>query len=149
MSYYLSNALSLALNYSWFGYKLDTGDLRNDGNKDGKVQAQVDLPINTPAHKMSLAVNYSQKKFFGSVFTRWVQAYDFFSGINVAAAENADLKLKENARYGRAWNYGPLAGFTTVDVRAGYRANRSRSATCSTRRCGSLWLLLSSGGSIR
>ena len=83
----------------------------------------MDPPINTPAHKGSLAVNYSGNKFFGSVFGRYVQAYDFFSGINVAAKENTDLKIRENARFGRTWNYGPLGGFTTVDVSAGYRVN--------------------------
>ncbi|WP_426059771.1 TonB-dependent receptor plug domain-containing protein [Hymenobacter sp. B1770] len=129
LTYYLSNTLSLALNYSrfGFGFNLDTDDLNNDGNKDGnkdgKVQKEVDLPINTPANKGSLAVNYSGKKLFGSVFTRYVQAYDFYSGINVAAAANPTLGVRENARFGRTWNYGPLGGFTTVDVSAGYRVN--------------------------
>ncbi|GAA3973663.1 TonB-dependent receptor [Hymenobacter antarcticus] len=121
LSYYLTSSLSLALNYSYFGFKLDTNDLNNDGNKDGKVQREVDLPINTPAHKGSLALNYSGKKFFGSIFGRYVQAYDFYSGINVAAAANPTLGVRENARFGRTWNYGPLGGFTTVDVSAGYR----------------------------
>ncbi|WP_303312258.1 TonB-dependent receptor [Hymenobacter sp. BT730] len=123
LNYYLTKTVGLALNYSWFGYELDKKDLRNDGNKDGKVVAEIDLPINTPAHKMSLAVNYSGKKFFGSVFTRWVQEYDFFSGINVAAEANPELGIKENARYGRTWNYGPLGGFVNVDLSAGYRIN--------------------------
>ena len=121
LSYFLTSSLSLALNYSYFGFKLDKDDLNNDGNKDGKVQNEIDLPINTPAHKGSLALNYSGKKFFGSIFGRYVQAYDFYSGINVAAAANSTLNIKENARYGRTWNYGPLGGFTTVDVSAGYR----------------------------
>ncbi|MBC6605764.1 TonB-dependent receptor [Hymenobacter sp. BT188] len=123
LNYTLTNALGLVLNYSWFGYELDESDLGNDGNKDGKVQQEIDLPINTPAHKASLGINYSQKKLFGSVFTRWVQAYDFFSGINVAAEANPDLNLRENARFGRTWNYGPLGGFVNVDVSAGYRFN--------------------------
>ena len=122
LSYFLTNALSVALNYSYFGFNLNKDDLSNDGNKDGKV-TDTDLPINTPAHKASLAVNYSGKKFFGSVFTRYVQAYDFYSGINVAAATNPTLGLRENARFGRTYNYGPLGGFTTIDVSAGYRLN--------------------------
>ena len=71
LSYYLTPALSVVANYSWFGFKLDKNDLRNDGNGDKKV-TDVDLPINTPAHKGSLAVNYSGKKSFGSVFGRYV-----------------------------------------------------------------------------
>ncbi|WP_286130421.1 TonB-dependent receptor [Solirubrum puertoriconensis] len=123
INYTFTNALSLAANYSWFGYDLDKGDLKNDGNKDGKVQTEIDLPINTPAHKASLGLNYSGKKLFGSVFGRWVQAYDFFSGINVAAKANPTLGIRENARYGRTWNYGPLGGFVNVDLGAGYRFN--------------------------
>ena len=69
----------------------------------------------------STTSNYSGKKFFGSVFTRYVQAYDFYSGINVAAAANPTLGVRENARFGRTYNYGPLGGFITVDVSAGYR----------------------------
>jgi outer membrane receptor for ferrienterochelin and colicins len=52
-----------------------------------------------------------------------VQEFDFFSGINVAAKADETLGLKENARFGRTWNYGPLGGFTNVDVSAGYRIN--------------------------
>ena len=31
--------------------------------------------------------------------------------------------MRENACYGRTWNYGPLDGFTTVDGSAGHRLN--------------------------
>ena len=63
---------------------------------------------------------------FGTVFTRWVDAYDFFSGINVAAATNTDLvyggsPVVEGQRVGRDFNEGPLGGFVNVDVSAGYR----------------------------
>ena len=61
-----------------------------DGNRDGKVN-ENDLPINTPTHKLGLGLNYSKGKFFSSFFGRFVQAYDFFSGINVAAKTNPTL----------------------------------------------------------
>jgi outer membrane receptor for ferrienterochelin and colicins len=115
-------ALNFVANYSYFGYKIDKTDLTNDGNRDGKVN-QLDLSINAPANRFSLAANYNQGKFFGSIFTRWVEEFDFFSGINVAAKADDALGLKENARFGRTWNYGPLGGFTNVDVSAGYRIN--------------------------
>ncbi|MBD1397331.1 TonB-dependent receptor [Pontibacter sp. JH31] len=115
-------SLNFVANYSYFGYNIDKDDLNNDGNRDGKVN-QLDLSINAPANRFSLAANYSKDKFFGSIFTRWVQEFDFFSGINVAAKADEALGLKENARFGRTWNYGPLGGFTNVDVSAGYRFN--------------------------
>lgn len=128
LNYLLSKSLTLALNYSYFGYSLDKKDPANDFRGTGVV-LDSDLPLNTPEHKLSLAFNYSQNRFFGSIFTRWVQAYDFISGINVAAATNPNLNIGtgisvvENARVGRTWNYGPLGGFVNVDVSAGYRFN--------------------------
>ena len=120
INYLLTKNLSLNLNYSYFGFSLDKNDLSNDGNRDGVV-VDTDLPINTPEHKLSLALNYSKSRLFGSIFMRWVDAYDFFSGINVAAATNEELGIQENARVGRTWNYGPLGDFINVDISAGYR----------------------------
>jgi iron complex outermembrane receptor protein len=125
INYSVNSKLLATLNYSYFGYEIDENDLKNDGNRNGKVD-ENDLPINTPAHKLGLGVNYSGSKFYGSLFGRWVQAYDFFSGINVAAATNRDLiysgfPVVENARVGRSFNFGPLGGFFNLDLSAGYR----------------------------
>ncbi len=125
VSYSLNSSLLATANYSWFGYDIDTEDPANDGNRNGKVD-ENDLPINTPAHKLGIGLNYNKTKFFGSLFGRWVQAYDFFSGINVAAAANPDLvyggsPVVENARVGRSFNYGALGGFFNLDLSAGYR----------------------------
>ncbi len=139
LTYSLNSRVNLVANYSYFDFTLDEEDPSNDGNRDGLVNA-LDLPINTPNHKASFAFNYSDKKFFGSILTRWVQAYDFFSGINVAARGSSDIflnlpavpalgleaeryELAENARFGRTFNNGPLGGFVNVDVSMGYRIN--------------------------
>jgi outer membrane receptor for ferrienterochelin and colicins len=125
LSYAFSSHVSANVNYSWFGYNLDETDLANDGNKDGKVN-ENDLPINTPAHKLGAGVNYTQSKFFANVFGRWVQTYDFFSGINVAAATNTDLIYGGNPvvagkRVGTSFNNGPLGGFVNIDLGVGYK----------------------------
>jgi outer membrane receptor for ferrienterochelin and colicins len=125
VSYSLSAHLLANVNYSYFGYEIDTEDPANDGNRNGKVD-ENDLPINTPAHKLGLGLNYNKNRFFGSLFGRWVPQYDFFSGINVAAAANPNLvyagsPVVENARVGRSFNYGPLGGFFNLDLSAGYR----------------------------
>lgn len=126
-NYLFSPSLSASLNYSYFDYSIDTEDTSNDGNRDGRVD-ENDLPINTPTHKLGLGLNYNQKKWFVSLFGRWVQAYDFFSGINVAAATNPALiyagsPVVENARVGRSFNFGPLGGFFNLDLGVGYRLN--------------------------
>lgn len=122
----LGEQFRATLNYSYFNYSFDKNDARNDGDQNGKVE-DTDLPINTPRHKASLGVNAHAGKWFGTVFMRYVQAYDFFSGINVAAKTNRDLiyngsPVVENTRVGGAFNYGPLGGFVNVDVSAGFQS---------------------------
>ncbi len=130
LRYILNKNFDAVLNYSYFGFNLDTDDPENDGNRDGEVNP-TDLPINTPANKISGGINFRNDRFFANVFVRWVQAYDFFSGINVAAASDEDLiyngaPVVEDARVGRTWNYGSLGGFVNVDVAAGVKFDDSR-----------------------
>jgi iron complex outermembrane receptor protein len=127
VNYYLSENVSIAANYSYFNFSLDKNDLKNDADRNGKV-LDNDLPINTPKHKGGLGLNVAYDQVFGSVFARWTDKYDFISGINVAAKANPELLtgnaptgLKENARFGRTFNYGPLGGFVSVDLGLGYR----------------------------
>jgi iron complex outermembrane receptor protein len=125
LNYYLSEHVNFLLNYSFFDFDLDKKDLRNDANKNGVV-TDDDLPINTPKNKVSLGMGLSLPKYFGSVFLRWVEAYDFFSGINIAAKTNTNLVIGgdpvvENTRVFRDFNEGPLGDFVNVDLSAGYR----------------------------
>ena len=115
-----------SFNYSYFDRDLDTDDLANDGNLDGQV-LENELPINTPNHKFSVGMHYNKGKFYGAVFGRYVEKYDFFSGINVAAKtqdQDGDgiNEIVENAQVGRTWNYGQLGGFT-IDANAGYNVS--------------------------
>lgn len=125
LNYYLNEKNRFAFNYSYFDFSLDEDDPANDANRDGVV-TKTDLPINTPKHKMGLGYFYTGSKFYGSIFGRWVQEYDFFSGINVAA-KTQDLNgdgvndVVEDARVGRTWNYGPLGGFVNFDLNVGYK----------------------------
>lgn len=124
VNYYFTSDLSLAATYSFFDYSLDEDDPKNDGDRNGRVTS-TDLPINTPKHKGTLALNASKPRWFGSAFARWVQEYDFFSGINVAAKTNRDLTVGgspvvEGERVGRDFNEGPLGGFN-FDFTLGYR----------------------------
>jgi outer membrane receptor for ferrienterochelin and colicins len=128
LTYYLSSKFNIAANYSYFGYSLNKGDLKNDGDKNGRVE-DIDLPINTPANKANIAFNMNTGKFFGSLFVRWVESYSFFSGINVASSTNNQIivggtPVVENARVGRNWNYGALGNFVNVDLSFGYKINK-------------------------
>tara|TARA_R110001592_G_scaffold38190_7_gene126288 strand:+ start:8427 stop:10889 length:2463 start_codon:yes stop_codon:yes gene_type:complete len=123
LNYYFNDDFRSTFNYSYFGRDLDKNDLANDGNLDGKV-LETELPINTPANKFSIGFHYAKDKFNATIFARWIEKYDFFSGINIAAKTQDTTgdginDVVENARNGRTWNYGQLGGFT-VDFNAGY-----------------------------
>ncbi len=128
LNYYFNDKHRVSFNYSYFDFDLDENDLANDANKDGVV-TKTDLPINTPKNKMGLGYYYSSDKFYGSVYGRYVEQYDFFSGINIAA-ETQDLNgdgtndIIENARNGRTWNYGPLGDFVNIDLNVGYHITK-------------------------
>ena len=126
LNYYFTDNFRTSFNYSYFDRDLDTDDLANDGNLDGQV-LENELPINTPNHKFSVGMHYNKGKFYGAVFGRYVEKYDFFSGINVAAKtqdQDGDgiNEIVENAQVGRTWNYGQLGGFT-IDANAGYNVS--------------------------
>jgi len=126
VNYYFTNQVSLAVNYSLFSYSIDESKMENDINNDGVVN-KLDLLVNAPKNKVSVSLNYHGSKFFGSLFGRWVESYDYFSSFQIAA-ETQDLlwrgvPIEEGARGANAWNYGPLGGFLTVDLSVGYRIN--------------------------
>ena len=129
INYFINDQNRLSFNYSYFGYDIDKDDPANDGNRDGLV-LETDLPLNTPENKFGIGYYYTGPKFFGSLYGRYVQEYDFFSGINIAA-ETQDLNgdgvddIIENARNGRTWNYGPLGGFFNLDLNVGYKFNEN------------------------
>lgn len=125
LTYYFTPELSTYVNYSYFDYSADEDNLENDFNNDGTVNF-LDLLVNAPTHKMGAGLNYSGKKWFGSLFGRWVQAYDYFSSFQIASRSYPDLNYRgrpiiENARSSDAFNYGPLGGFVTFDASLGHR----------------------------
>ncbi len=129
LNYFINQNMSFRLNYSFFDFDLDTKDTKNDGNRDGNID-ENDLPINTPKHKLNASLNLSHDTWFGSLGARWVDEYDFFSGINIAAATNNDLTyggdpVVEGQRVGRDFNEGPLGGFVNLDIGLGYRVNKN------------------------
>ncbi len=126
-NYYFNDNLNWTFNYSYFDYSVDEQDLENnDFNGDGVVN-KLDILVNAPKHKFGTGLYYRANKFFGNVFVRWVQEYDYFSSFQIAA-ETQDLTyrgvpIEADARSADTWNYGPLGGFTNVDVGLGYRIN--------------------------
>jgi len=127
VNYALNNQLSVNFNYSFFDYAVDENNMENDFNGDGVVN-KLDVLVNSPNHRAGFGINYSGSKFFGTIFTRWVQEYDYFSSFQIAAKTQPELSYRgvpivADARSADTWNYGPLGGFVNVDVSLGYRIN--------------------------
>lgn len=126
-TYYFNPNFSANFNYSYFDYTVDEDNLENDFNNDGVVNF-LDILVNAPTNKFGLGLNYSGDKFFGSIFGRWVESYDYFSSFQIASQSHPGLTYRgkpivENARSADTFNYGPLGGFFTVDLSLGYRIN--------------------------
>jgi outer membrane receptor for ferrienterochelin and colicins len=130
LTYQFTDALSGTVNYSYFNYAYDEDNLEeNDFNNDGEVN-DLDVLVNAPTNKMSVGLNYSNKKLFATVFTRWVEEYDYFSSFQIASKTRPDqsyrgVPIVENARSADTFNYGPLGGFVNVDVGVGYHFNET------------------------
>lgn len=127
LTYYFKPELSATLNYSLFDYSIDEDNLENDFDNNGTVNF-LDLLVNAPNHKANLNIAYRGDKFFGSLFTRWVEEFDYFSSFQIASRSYPDLTYRgvpivENARSADAFNYGPLGGFVTFDLSMGYHIN--------------------------
>ncbi|MEZ4956343.1 MAG: TonB-dependent receptor [Saprospiraceae bacterium] len=134
-TYYFTPQLSAALNYSFFDYSVDEDNLDNDFDKNGKVNF-LDILVNSPNHKLNAGMNYSSTKWFGSLFGRWVQEYDYFSSFQIASKTHEGLTYRgkpivENARSADSFNYGPLGGFVTVDLSVGYNINEKFTVSAS------------------
>ena len=119
INYYLNNNFSLGAKYSYFNSDItDRDNMDNDANGDKKV-SEAESSLNAPKHRYNFnftARDLFNNKFFGSVNVRILPEYNFYSGSQIAAKENQN---KRTAPYN--YNYGPLGGFTSVDVSAGYK----------------------------
>lgn len=126
-TYIFNPKLSGTFNYSYFDYSVDENNSENDFNRDGVVNF-LDILVNAPNHKFNAGLNYSSKKWFGALFGRWVQEYDYFSSFQIASKTHPGLTYRgvpivENARSADTFNYGPLGGFVTFDASIGYHVN--------------------------
>ncbi|WP_018476250.1 TonB-dependent receptor [Pontibacter roseus] len=122
LNYYLSNNFSVGAKYSYFNSDItDKDNMENDANGD-KIVSAAESSLNAPKHRYNFnftARDLFNNKFFGSVNVRILPEYNFYSGSQVAAKENANKRVAP-----LLYNYGPLGGFTSVDLSAGYKFSK-------------------------
>jgi iron complex outermembrane receptor protein len=124
VTYLVSDRVTATATYSTFSADLD--DASFDLNDDGVVSPD-EASVNTPGHKGSLSLtarDFGARGLTGSVTVRGVSEYDFVSGRHFAADAQEGQRVLLETPGGVVpfnYNYGPLGGFVTTSVSAGYR----------------------------
>ena len=128
-NYQFNEFLNIGLKYSWTGSNISDGPVENDANDDGWVTAD-EKTLNSPEHRGMAILNLEnlfRQRAFASISARYVQQYDFYSGaqISTKAGEGkwGEIITPDGRRYAKNFDWGPIGGFTTVDIRAGYKPN--------------------------
>jgi outer membrane receptor for ferrienterochelin and colicins len=135
LTYFISKKVYAGVKYSWFGSDITKNNNRNDANRDGYV-AEDERSLNAPHNKLTAIVNIDQilkKRMFINLAVRIVQAYDLYSGNQIATRQGEGSRgivygginpLNMQPRYYlKNFNWGGLGGFTSVDISTGYKLN--------------------------
>jgi outer membrane receptor for ferrienterochelin and colicins len=117
----LNKHFSVGAKYSYFKSDITDSDKFEDDPTLSKVSPAVRSALrvqNAPEHRFNFnlsARNLIENKLFASLNVRVVPEYDFRSGNQVAMREGSGTRMP-----GFLYNYGPLGGFTSVDLSTGY-----------------------------
>ena len=129
LTYVFNKFINISVNYSWIGSDINKGHPGNDANRDETVSAD-ERGLNSPRHRALVSLrfqNLCKQKLFVNLSARYVQQYDFYNGnqISTAAGEGSRgfVIVKNGARLIKNFDWGPLGGFTTFDLSAGYKIN--------------------------
>jgi outer membrane receptor for ferrienterochelin and colicins len=129
VTYVISNTVSLALKYSWFGSDITKDDLKNDANKDTSVTAE-EKSMNAPKNRIIGILSFQnlyKRKVFVNLSARYVERYDFYSGNQIGTflgkGSRGKVEVPGHKPIFKNFDWGPLGDFTTIDIEAGYRFN--------------------------
>ncbi|HET9745343.1 MAG TPA: TonB-dependent receptor [Chitinophagaceae bacterium] len=134
VSYHFNKNINIAIKYSWIGSDITKGNMDNDANKDGYVAAD-EKSLNTSSNRAQLILNFQdlcKQKLFVNFSARYVEQYDFYSGnqIGTKAGKGSRGRVPwkdvngQSRYYDKNFDWGPLGGFTTIDVGVGYKFNQ-------------------------
>lgn len=129
LTYSFSKFMILSAKYSWFGSDITEDNLKNDANQDGFVSLE-EKSLNAPRNRGMLIMDFQnlcKNRLSLNLSGRFVESYDFYSasqigtekgegGRGIVEREGLPPLLKNFDR-------GPLGGFVTVDLNAGFKMN--------------------------
>jgi iron complex outermembrane receptor protein len=139
LNYTFSKFINLSVKYSWFGSDITEDNIKNDANKDGYVSPE-EKSLNAPKNRGLVQLNFQnlcKEMMFVNLSARLVQQYEFYSAnqIGTIAGEGSRGKVFGGINpvngqprfYLKNFDHGPLGGFTTIDLSAGYKLNKMTS----------------------
>lgn len=136
LNYTFNKFISAAVKYSWFGSDITKGNSTNDANKDGFVSLE-EKSLNAPKNRGMFILDFQnlcREKLNAGFSVRYVERYDFYSGSQIGTASGKGSKGKvyggtapngQAIWYPKNFDWGPLGGFTTIDISAGYKFSES------------------------
>ena len=130
MNYSFNKFITLTAQYSWFGSDITDSNLRNDANRD-KVVSLEERSLNAPKNKGMIGLNFQnlvKQKMFINISTRLVQQYDFYGGAGIGTeagqGRKGQVQRSPLPPISKNFDWGPLGGFISFDLSAGYRINQ-------------------------
>ncbi|HEX2846348.1 MAG TPA: TonB-dependent receptor [Chitinophagaceae bacterium] len=133
LNYKFSRFVNVWVRYSWFGSTITKRDMKNDADRDQYISLE-ETSLNAPGNRGMVLLDFQnlcKEKLSVSLTTRYVQKYDFYSGSQIGTAAGKGSRGKVYVESGgqprwamKNFDYGPLGGFTTVDLSAGYKVNQ-------------------------
>lgn len=129
LTYAFNKFISFAVKYSWFGSDITKDNIKNDANKDHYVSLE-EKSLNAPQNR-AIAIlrfqNLYHTKLFINISGRYVEQFDFYSGNQIGTeagkGKRGIIKIPGNVSLLKNFDWGPLGGFTTIDLEAGFRFN--------------------------
>ena len=91
--------------------------------------------LNAPRNKGMIGLNFQEllkKKMFINISTRLIQQYDFYGGLQIGTEAGKgsrgrvywEDKSGQPKYYLKNFDWGPLGGFISFDLHAGYKINQ-------------------------
>lgn len=139
LNYFFTPNIVWGAKYSFFNSDITKDNIKNDANRDGYVSLE-ERSLNAAKNRFSTSLsftNLANGKAFLNLSLRWVESFDFYSGNQIGTAAGKGKRgvvlgptLANGTRvsYLKNFDWGPMGGFTTVDISGGYRINKALSA---------------------
>jgi iron complex outermembrane receptor protein len=119
VNYQFNRKVNFAIKYSWFNSDITKGLAENNPNGDSTI-SPAEKNLNSP-HNRGVAIlsfqNLCKERLYINLSARYVQQYDFYSGSQNGTKDG-------EGKWGVNYDWGPLGGFTSIDINAGYQISK-------------------------